>query len=157
MKMVDPEPCKELRSRISAAIFGWDCPLLTFIYPGFDWGRSKILHHLRNLVSTVLVSPMPSQLVRTELPTIRNINHCASQSPSPRWPEWPASAASGAPEKKKSTCDLRLAPPVSGQGGDTGRKETLIDLVAVDPLQKVDFTFWGFSGKRLDFNQKVKV
>ena len=27
--MVDPEPCKELRRRISAAIYGWDCPLLT--------------------------------------------------------------------------------------------------------------------------------
>ena len=30
--------CKELRRRISAAISGWDCPLLTFIYPGFDCG-----------------------------------------------------------------------------------------------------------------------
>ena len=35
-KMVDPEPCKELRRRISAAIRGWEYPLLTFIYPGFD-------------------------------------------------------------------------------------------------------------------------
>ena len=29
---------QELRRRISAAIYGWDCPLLTFIYPGFDCG-----------------------------------------------------------------------------------------------------------------------
>ena len=36
--MVYPEPCKELRRRISATISGWDCPLLTFIYPGFDCG-----------------------------------------------------------------------------------------------------------------------
>ena len=27
---------KELRRRISAAIYGWDSPLLTFIYSGFD-------------------------------------------------------------------------------------------------------------------------
>ena len=30
--MVDPEPCKELSRRISAAISGWDRPLLAFIY-----------------------------------------------------------------------------------------------------------------------------
>ena len=33
--MVDPEPCKELRRRNSAAIYG-DHPLLTFIYPGVE-------------------------------------------------------------------------------------------------------------------------
>ena len=37
-KMVYPEPCKELRRRNSAAVSGWDCPLPTFIYPGFDCG-----------------------------------------------------------------------------------------------------------------------
>ena len=36
--MVYPEPCKELRRRISAAISGWDCLLPTFICPGFDCG-----------------------------------------------------------------------------------------------------------------------
>ena len=35
--MVYPEPCTGLRSRISAAIYGWDWPL-TFICPGFDCG-----------------------------------------------------------------------------------------------------------------------
>ena len=30
-KIIDPEPCKELRRRRSAAIYGWDRPLLTFI------------------------------------------------------------------------------------------------------------------------------
>ena len=34
-KMVHPEPCKELRRRISATIYGWDRPLLPFIYPFF--------------------------------------------------------------------------------------------------------------------------
>ena len=33
IKMVYPEPCKELGRRISATISGWDCPLLTLIYP----------------------------------------------------------------------------------------------------------------------------
>ena len=33
--VVIPEPCTGLR-RISAAIYGWDRPLLTFIYPGFE-------------------------------------------------------------------------------------------------------------------------
>ena len=33
VKMVDPQPCKESRRRISAAIYGWDWPLLTFINP----------------------------------------------------------------------------------------------------------------------------
>ena len=33
--MVDPEPCKEPRRRISAAIYGWDRPL-TFTSPGFE-------------------------------------------------------------------------------------------------------------------------
>ena len=27
---------EELRRRNVAAIYGWDCPLLTFIYPSFD-------------------------------------------------------------------------------------------------------------------------
>ena len=36
--VVIPEPCKELRRRISARIYGWEYPLLTFIYPGFDCG-----------------------------------------------------------------------------------------------------------------------
>ena len=36
IEMVDPEPCKELRRRNSAAISGWEHPLLTFIYPSFD-------------------------------------------------------------------------------------------------------------------------
>ena len=43
IKMVDPELCKEIQSRISAAVFGWDCPLLTFIYPGFDWFSFHLL------------------------------------------------------------------------------------------------------------------
>ena len=34
--LVDPEPCKEIPRRISATIYGWDCPLLTFIYQGFE-------------------------------------------------------------------------------------------------------------------------
>ena len=33
--VVIPEPCKEFRRRISAAISGWNRPVLTFIYPGF--------------------------------------------------------------------------------------------------------------------------
>ena len=37
-KMVYPEPCTGVGRRISAAICGWDRPLLTFIYPGFDCG-----------------------------------------------------------------------------------------------------------------------
>ena len=37
-KMVYPELRKALRRRISAAIYGWDCPLLTVIYPGFHCG-----------------------------------------------------------------------------------------------------------------------
>ena len=37
-KMVNPEPCKELERRMSATISGWDCPLLTVIYPGVDCG-----------------------------------------------------------------------------------------------------------------------
>ena len=32
IKMIDPEPCKEIQRRISATIYGWDGPLLTFIY-----------------------------------------------------------------------------------------------------------------------------
>ena len=40
--VIIPEPCKELRRRISAAIYGWDCPLPTFIYPGFDCGSSAV-------------------------------------------------------------------------------------------------------------------
>ena len=32
-----PEPGKGLRRR-SAAIYGWDRPLLTLVYPGFDCG-----------------------------------------------------------------------------------------------------------------------
>ena len=31
----------ELRRRIAAAIYGWDCPFLTFIYPGFDCGSAE--------------------------------------------------------------------------------------------------------------------
>ena len=42
IKMVDPEPCKELRRRISAAIYGWACPLLPFIYTGFDCGSVEL-------------------------------------------------------------------------------------------------------------------
>ena len=38
IKMVDPEPCKEIPRRISATIYGCDCSLLTFIDPriGFE-------------------------------------------------------------------------------------------------------------------------
>ena len=32
---------QELRSRNSADIYGWDCPLLTFIYLGFDCGSCE--------------------------------------------------------------------------------------------------------------------
>ena len=49
-KMVNPGPCKELRRRKSATISGWDCPLLTFIYPGFEHvahvGTPRINHPL---------------------------------------------------------------------------------------------------------------
>ena len=38
--VVIPEPCKESRRRISAALHGWDCALLTFIYSGFDCGSA---------------------------------------------------------------------------------------------------------------------
>ena len=37
IEMVYPEPCKRIK-KAAAAISGWDCPLLTFIYPGFDCG-----------------------------------------------------------------------------------------------------------------------
>ena len=40
--MVIPEPCTGLRRRNSAAIYGWDRPLLTFIYPGFDCGSNGL-------------------------------------------------------------------------------------------------------------------
>ena len=43
-KMVIPEPCTGIRRRISAALFyGWDRPLLTFIYPGFDCGSVEYM------------------------------------------------------------------------------------------------------------------
>ena len=41
-KMVYPEPCKELRRRISAASYGWEYPLLTSIYSGFDCDSSGL-------------------------------------------------------------------------------------------------------------------
>ena len=34
--MVYPEPCKEFRRQISAAIYGWDCPLLAITRTGFE-------------------------------------------------------------------------------------------------------------------------
>ena len=37
--MVYPEPCRELRSRTSADICGWNC-LLLIIYPGLDSGST---------------------------------------------------------------------------------------------------------------------
>ena len=39
IKMVYPEPRKELR----ATIYGWDCPFLTFINPGFDCGSPAMV------------------------------------------------------------------------------------------------------------------
>ena len=39
-KMVDTEPCKEIQGRTPATIYGWDCLLLTFIYPGIDCGSN---------------------------------------------------------------------------------------------------------------------
>ena len=45
-KMVNPEPYKGLRRRISAAIYGWDRPLLPFIYPGFDCDSARLKHGL---------------------------------------------------------------------------------------------------------------
>ena len=33
---------QELRRRNSAAIYGWDCPVLIFIYPGFDCGSPLV-------------------------------------------------------------------------------------------------------------------
>ena len=44
--VVIPELCKEFRRRISAAISGWDRPLLTFIYPGFDCDSLVVYHHM---------------------------------------------------------------------------------------------------------------
>ena len=44
--VVIPE-CRELKRRISATISGWDCPLLTFIYPGFDCGSTAVLLRLQ--------------------------------------------------------------------------------------------------------------
>ena len=37
---------QELRRRISAAIFGWEHPLLTFIYPGFHCASNQNLQAL---------------------------------------------------------------------------------------------------------------
>ena len=34
---------QEIRRRLSAPIYGWDCPLLTFIYPCFDCGSTDNL------------------------------------------------------------------------------------------------------------------
>ena len=43
----DPQPnglartmLQELRTHMSAAMYGWDWPVLSFIYPGFDCGSS---------------------------------------------------------------------------------------------------------------------
>ena len=44
---------QELRMRISATISGWDCPLLTFIYPGFDCG-SHVLNANLGLCNTLM-------------------------------------------------------------------------------------------------------
>ena len=52
-----PEPGEELRRRISAAMYGRDFPLLTFIYPGcaYDFQLSKGLGPLRQQLHHLLV------------------------------------------------------------------------------------------------------
>ena len=40
INMVYPIPCKEI-TKTGATICGWDCPLLTFIYPSFDCGSNE--------------------------------------------------------------------------------------------------------------------
>ena len=47
-----------LRRRISAAISGWDRPL-TFIYPGFDWLRSRVDWLNKNKYLVCLYGPKP--------------------------------------------------------------------------------------------------
>ena len=52
---------------ISKAISGWDCPLLAFIYPGFDCGsvvlNSKIQLKTRVVLPTFWVNPLSSWVV----------------------------------------------------------------------------------------------
>ena len=58
--VVIPEPCTGLRRRISAAIYGWDRPLLTFIYPGFDCGSPGPSPAFQNALSQIS-SKYPSE------------------------------------------------------------------------------------------------
>ena len=77
-KMAHPEPCKK-NLKAATAISGWDPPLLTLIYPGFDCdshGTSRYLdcrfkapHHpfLRNHVGGVNLFLAPCHSAQTTI------------------------------------------------------------------------------------------
>ena len=47
IKMVDPEPCfRKYKGGRNYLCYAWDCPLLTFIYPGVDC-RSNVVEAAR--------------------------------------------------------------------------------------------------------------
>ena len=52
INMFYPEPCKAGMKKAAAAIYGWDCPLLLFIYSGFDCGSHAQSKHLQCPCST---------------------------------------------------------------------------------------------------------
>ena len=57
--MVYPEPIKRIKK--AAAIYGWDCPLLTFIYPGFGCGSSeKPFEKVPRFSTMILRNPLKS-------------------------------------------------------------------------------------------------
>ena len=53
--MADPQNHASRIKKAAAIISGWDCPLLTFIYPGFDRGSCEGLSKVGALVDFLFV------------------------------------------------------------------------------------------------------
>ena len=75
-KMVSPEPCfkKQKGGRISMS--GWDCPSLTIIYPGFDYGSGLCVRFCGIhwfLPPLILFSHLPVLFSQGATPQIRHI------------------------------------------------------------------------------------
>ena len=130
--MVDPEPCKELNRRISSAIYGWDCPLLTFTYeyPGFDCDSRVFLGATSPFFSTILLFEH-----RIRFPPKKDWCWRLSRTISDPWKEWtrevrrfPKSESPKVPNCRRSTLPFASSPPAKKEMATMSRERGELPL-----------------------------
>ena len=127
--MVNPELCKGLRRRISAAIYGWDCPLLSFIYPGFDCssiGRLPLASSQLKYPQTINEALFPWHVSGTSRTRGASLQRTARNHPcGVSWAEMALEVFQSSSASPPEQGTIRVPSPVRPGGPSSGRSAPL--------------------------------